>query len=238
MAVFRFLLWGRSMHVRLKIAIPIPPEDRYPNYFAALEAFGAEGVKAPADGNADEYDGLLLPGGDDVDPANYRQKMAGAVNPDPALDALQLAVIDRFFRAGKMIFGICRGHQLLNVYFGGTLIQDLPNGALHNWNRETSSDRVHVAFAERGSWVEGLYGARFWTNSAHHQAVDVVGRGMIVDQHAEDGVIEATHHENGRAFSVQWHPERMCLQHARSDTVDGGVILKWFLDQCAKRRVS
>ena len=59
---------------------------------------------------------------------------------------------------------------------------------------------------------------------------------MIVDQRSEDGVIEATHHESLPLFSVQWHPERMCFAKARDDTVDGSVVIKWFLDFCAARR--
>lgn len=221
----------------MKIAIPIPPEDRYPNYFAALSALGAEGIKAPRDVDPAAFDGLLLPGGDDVDPSNYGQEMAGAVDTDPALDELQLAVIDRFFKAGKMIFGICRGHQLLNVYFGGTLIQDLPNGRIHDWDQGQSVDKAHGTAALSGSWLEKLYGPAFPTNSAHHQAVDRLGKGLIVDQRAGDGVIEGMHHESGRVFSVQWHPERMCFGHARPDTVDGAVALRWFLTQCEKHSI-
>ena len=219
----------------MRIAIPIPPQDRYPNYFAVMEAFGAEGVKVPSDVNPADFDGLLLPGGDDVDPALYGQEIAGAVDIDPSLDELQLAVTDRFYRAGKMVFGICRGHQLLNVYFGGTLIQDLKNGKIHDWDQGTNVDKAHETTALPGSWLEGLYGARFPTNSAHHQAVNRLGKGLIVDQYSLDGVIEGMHHENGRVYSVQWHPERMCLKHQRDDTVDGGVILRWFLEQCRRK---
>ena len=220
--------------MRRKIAIPIPPDFRYPNYFAALESLGAEGERVGADVNVDEYDGLLVPGGDDVDPASYGAAAAGAVDPDPALDALQLAAINRFYRAGKMIFGICRGHQLLNVYFGGTLIQDLP-GRIHDWDKGTSSDKAHGTIAIAGSWLEGLYGEKFPTNSAHHQAVDRLGRGIIVDQWSEDGVIEGAHHESGHVFGVQWHPERMCFAHRREDTVDGSIVLAWFLERCGRK---
>ena len=219
----------------MKIAIPIPPEDRYPNYFAALEGLGSQGIKVPRDVNPLDFDGLLLPGGDDVDPANYGQKMLGAVDIDPPLDELQLAVIDSFFQAKKPIFGICRGHQLLNVYFGGTLIQDLPGGKIHDWDKGKSEDKAHETIALPGTWVEKLYGQRFVTNSAHHQAVDALGRGLTVDQRALDGVIEGMHHENGLVFSVQWHPERMCFAHQRSDTVDGAAVLRFFLSLCEKQ---
>ena len=221
---------------RLCIAIPIPPQDRYANYFNALQALGAEGVKAAADIDPNDCDGLLLPGGADVDPARYNQPNIGACDVDPALDELQLAVLDRFFQANKPILGICRGHQLLNAYLGGTLIQDVPNHRVHDWDRGLSADKAHVTRAEPGSWVEALYGRRFWTNSAHHQAVLLPGPGVVVDQRALDGVVEATHCPGRRVFSVQWHPERMCFAHRRVDTVDGSVIIGWFLSQCASAR--
>ena len=216
----------------LKIAIPIPPEDRYPNYFAALEALGAAGVKVSAESDPAEYDGLLLPGGGDVQPSLYGQEVLGSSDIDPALDGLQWKVLDNFVKAGKPVFGICRGHQLINVYFGGTLIQDLPNGSIHDWDKGDNRDKAHGTAAEPGSWLSGLYDARFPVNSAHHQAVDRVGEGLVVDQRSEDGVIEAMHHRNGRVFTVQWHPERMCFRHRREDTVDGSIVLQWFLRQC------
>ena len=216
----------------MKIAIPIPPEDKYPNYFAALEALGAEGVKVPADVNVSDYGGLILPGGDDVDPARYHQAMNGAQNPDPALDELQLSVIERFFQAKKPILGICRGHQLLNVYFGGTLIQDLPSGGIHDWDKGLSADKVHLTSANPDSWIADIYGQSFPTNSAHHQAADRLGDGLTVDQRSADGVIEGMHHACGYVFSVQWHPERMCFKHQRDDTVDGSKVLAWFLKRC------
>ncbi len=234
MSLPAFCISGRKGNAvrRLRIAIPIPPEDRYPNYFAALAALGAEGVKVGPDTDIGGLDGLLLPGGDDIDPAAYGQEPAGAVDTDPALDALQLPVIDRFFRAGKTIFGICRGHQLINVYFGGTLIQDLP-GKRHDWDEGERKDKTHPVVGKEDSWLAALYGRRLVVNSAHHQAADRIGRGLTVDQRAEDGVVEAMHHESGRVFSVQWHPERMCFAHRRDDTADGGTVLRWFLQRCA-----
>ena len=220
----------------LKIAIPIPPEDRYPNYFAALEALGAGGVKVSAASDPADFDGLLLPGGGDVHPALYHEEINGAADIDPALDDLQWKVLDRFVKAGKPVFGICRGHQLINVYYGGTLIQDLPNGSVHDWDQGETRDKAHDTYAEPGSWISRLYGDRFPTNSAHHEAVGRTGEGLIVDQRSEDGVAEAMHHRSDFVFSVQWHPERMCFRHRREDTVDGSIVLRWFLRQCELRR--
>ena len=216
----------------LKIAIPVFPGDHYPNYFAALDALGAQGCKIAADTPADEYAGLLLPGGGDVDPARYGQENRGSGGIDPDLDALQFAACDHFVRAKKPVLGICRGHQLVNVYFGGTLIQDLPSGGVHDWDPGESADKVHVSTALPGTWIAALYGERYPTNSAHHQAVDRPGRGLVIDSYSEDGVVEAMHHESLPVYAVQFHPERMCFAHRRDDTVDGSVLLRWFLSLC------
>ena len=220
--------------LRVRIAIPIPPEDKYPNYFAALQALGSEGVKVDVAVDPMAFDGLLLPGGDDVDPANYGQGMNGAQTPDPPLDALQLTVIRRFYRAGKPIFGICRGHQLLNVFFGGTLVQHLPTHQTHDWDEGSRTDKAHAVTCVGESWLEGLYGHRFVVNSAHHQAVDAPGAGIVIDLRADDGVVEAAHCECAPVWSVQFHPERMAFAHRRPDTVDGAAVLQWFLARCAE----
>ncbi len=216
----------------LKIAVPVPPDVPYLNYFAALEALGAEGVRVTPQDDPTPFAGLLLPGGEDIDPSYYGRKLEGSHLPDAALDTLQMAVTDRFERAGKPIFGICRGHQLLNVYYGGTLVQDLWNKHIHKWDEASDADRIHPTRAQSGSWVEALYGTDFVTNSSHHQAVELPGKGLIADQFGPGGVVEALHHVNGRVFSVQWHPERMCFRHRREDTVDGSIVLRFFLRRC------
>lgn len=220
----------------MKIAIPVPPETDYANYFETIRLLGGEAERVTAEVDPDGYDGLLLPGGGDVDPARYGQPMNGSLDPDPVLDELQWTALKRFDRAGKPVFGICRGHQLINVYFGGTLIQHLDSAPLHTKDTNQTQDRIHRTIAEKNSWICKLYGEEFITNSSHHQGVDRPGKGLIIDQRSEDGVVEGMHHENGRVFSVQWHPERMCFQHRRNDTVNGDRILSWFLQLCAKAK--
>ena len=180
----------------------------------------------------EEFDGLLLPGGGDVNPCRYGKENQGSIMIIDELDQLQLDVLDAFVKSKKPIFGICRGHQVINVYFGGTLIQHLPTSFRHS--RElTEPDKVHRCIAEKGSWLEKIYGREFPHNSAHHQAVEHLGKGLIADSHClEDGIVEAMHHESLPIYSVQWHPERMCTTLKREDTVDGILALQFFCRLC------
>jgi putative glutamine amidotransferase len=133
----------------------------------------------------------------------------------------------------KPIFGICRGHQLINVALGGSLIQHLPTAKDHEHIR-LGLDRVHPCTADPDSWIAGIYGTRFAVNSSHHQGVDRPGKGLRTVLCAPDGVIEAMQHETLPVWSVQFHPERMCYAHRREDTVDGSLLFRFFLEKCEK----
>lgn len=220
----------------LKIAIPAPVAD-VPNYLSALKALGAEPVLADAGCDADRFDGLLLPGGGDIDPRRYGQKNIASCPPDPELDARQFAVMDAFAKLGKPVFGICRGHQLINVYFGGTLIQHIACAERHSRDAGAVTDKVHDNICMEGSFIARLYGARLRTNSSHHQAVDRPGENLRIAMRSDDGIAEAMYHEKLPVWSVQWHPERMCFGFRSDDYADGGIILKWFLDRCAAARL-
>ena len=221
---------------KLKIAIPVFSGKLFGNYIAALEALGAAIIIADQGIDAADCDGLLLPGGGDIDPALYGQENRACQNVNRALDDLQMDALDRFARADRPVLGVCRGHQLINVYFGGTLIQHLPTSGRHSRDSAADADRVHLTRALPDSFLAGLYGTEFAVNSSHHQAVDAPGAGLAAVQWSDDGVVEAMRHLTLPIFSVQWHPERMCLSHRRADTVDGSVLLDWFLEQCAKAR--
>lgn len=215
---------------KLRIAIPAPETDVL-NYIAAMLALGAEPVLVDAACSAEQYDGLLLPGGVDVDPSYYHRENVACGTLKPELDAWQFAVLDKFVKLGKPVFGICRGHQVINVYFGGTLIQHVPNAHLHARDAGVPKDKVHISHADYGSYLAKIYGTDFYTNSAHHQASEIIGQGLHVVQHSAEGIVEAAYHEILPVWSVQWHPERMCFAHQRSDTVDGSLVLKFFLDR-------
>ena len=197
------------------------------NYAAALEAMGLTPVVTLDPALAAGCAGLLLPGGGDVDPARFRQEDRGSRDIDPALDQAQFAVLDRFVRAGKPVLGICRGHQLINVYFGGDLIQDLPTAEDHM--AHDHADSVHPVSIAPGSLLGRLYGAQSTVNSSHHQGLGAMGAGLRATAWAPDGTIEAAEHGSLPILTVQFHPERMAFAHARSDTADGRQVFGWFL---------
>ena len=180
---------------------------------------------------ASSYDGLVIPGGWDICPCRYGQKDVGCLKTDEGVDDLQFTILDDFIKINKPVLGICRGHQLINVYYGGTLIQDLPTKNIHAWS--DAGDRVHRSLAKEGSWIAELYGTEFAHNSSHHQAIDLCGEDIeIVSRCCDDGVVEAIRHRTKEIYGVQWHPERMCLAHARPDTVSGLPVFQFFCRIC------
>lgn len=234
-----------------KIAIP-EINQNIKNYLNAARAAGMEPIAVSlqseqlpqsyqqeyldySEFHVEDYDGILLPGGGDINPARYGQENQGSAMVVDALDKLQFALLDDFIKSGKPVFGICRGHQVINVYFGGTLIQHLPTSFRHA-RRLEDPDKVHDCIAEEGSWLAQIYGTEFRHNSAHHQAVDRCGENLVIDSHCpEDGTVEAMHHAILPVYSVQWHPERMCLAWEREDTVNGLPVLEFFCSVCAER---
>ncbi len=179
--------------------------------------------------SADDFDGLLLPGGTDIDPMLYGQPNTTSMTPDRDMDALQMQMLDLFVHARKPVFGVCRGLQLINVYFGGTLHQNIATAKEHWGPAKVTDDQIHTSWAVKGSWLEKLYGERFCVNSHHHQAIDRVGNSLECIQFADDGVVEGICHTTLPIYAVQWHPERISLEMARTDVADGILTFKYFL---------
>lgn len=202
-------------------------ENTYENYAAALTACGVEAVRSLDLTLARDCDALLLPGGGDADPALYGQENRGSNPPDGDRDRDELKLIGQFMAQEKPILGICRGHQMLNIALGGTLIQDLPDER-HRHDTETDTDRIHRVRSVHPLMLK-LYGETFVSNSSHHQAVDRLGRGIEPLCVSEDGVVEGIIHENGKVLGVQFHPERMAFALRRADTDDGAAIFRWFV---------
>jgi putative glutamine amidotransferase len=214
----------------LKIAVPTNRPQAPANYLYALARLGARG-ETGTEFSPETYDGLLLPGGWDVNPSRYGKTPIPEETIDDGLDALQFAALEAFLKAGKPVLGVCRGHQLLNIAFGGTLVQHLP-GAKAHMSLPDGDDNVHAVRIEQHSFLYDLYGSGCAVNSSHHQGVEIPGKGLRPVMHSADGVIEAMEHESLPIWSVQFHPERMCFLHRRDDTADGSKIFRFFLDRC------
>lgn len=200
------------------------------NFITALNALGAEGSALLEKADFSQYDGLILPGGADIDPTLYGEKNWGCRTINRELDLQQLEILDGFLKCKKPVLGVCKGHQLLNIYFGGTVCQHIPQYADHQW---IDADQSHITHCSRDSFLFQLYDAEsFPVNSAHHQAVTVPAPHLHPIQWTEDGIIEAMVHDSLPVIGIQWHPERMCCAHCRKDTVDGLPIFEHFLALC------
>lgn len=160
-------------------------------------------------------DGLLLSGGDDVDPSAYGEAqswLCGTVSP--LRDSFELALCRQFLRMNKPILAICRGIQVLNVALGGTLYQDLqsdlPESLAHR-QKQKPWYASHPVSLEAGSLLSGILAAdAVAVNSHHHQAIARPGNGLIICATAPDGVIEAVElPSHPFCVGVQWHPERL-----------------------------
>ncbi len=200
------------------------------NYLSAIEAAGGEGTARYLPAPELSYDGLLLTGGEDMDPARFGQENTHSRGIDPARDEAELALLDAFCGANKPVLAICRGHQVANVWLGGDLIQDL--GELVPFHRKEEGDQIHLVRAAEGSLLCRLYGPVFPVNSSHHQGLGRLGKGLTVTARSEGGVIEAAEHDTLPLLCVQFHPERMTGALARPDTVDGGAVFRAFLGMC------
>ena len=173
-----------------------------------------EGEPADAPEILERFDGLMLLGGGDLDPATYGADTHEQVyGIDRGRDDLEIALVRAAAQAAVPTLGICRGPQVVNVAFGGSLVQHLPDLAslgLHGvpgGGRPVTHD-VKVSSESRLARATGEESLA--CSSHHHQAVDRVGDGLIVTARADDGVIEAIEREDGRPgwmVAVQWHPE-------------------------------
>lgn len=172
------------------------------------------------------YSGLLLPGGGDIHPSYFGQSDRGSKKIEKELDRAQFALLDAFVQMGRPVFGICRGMQLINVYFGGDVIQHLPTYDTHQYNEK---DQIHLVQNVPDSILWNLYGDSCFVNSAHHQGCDRIGCGLKVTQNAPDRVVEAIEHRERPILGVQWHPERIHKLQPYPGLANGSVLIRYFL---------
>ena len=187
-------------------------------------------------------DGLLLQGGADMSPKSYGET---PINPmwagDEVRDAYEIELFHEFVTQGKPVFGICRGHQVINVALGGKLYQDIatqcPGKGSH---REESKyeNHFHDVRILPNTWLSRLYpGADVMRiNTIHHQAIKTIGEGLVPEAVSEpDGIVEAIRWE-GHSFvvGVQWHPE--FIDPTDASLVDSRPLLRAFLAACELRK--
>lgn len=159
-------------------------------------------------------DGLLLSGGPDIDPGLYgQQREKNCGKSEVRRDLAEPLILDAFLGTGKPILGICRGMQLVNVCFGGTLKQDIrKDQQCRHFDILRKSRGSHQVSLAPGSKLSAILSDnQALVNSLHHQAVDVAGKGLAVTAVSEDGFaegLEILDYDFGVA--VQWHPEHMC----------------------------
>lgn len=191
-----------------------------------------------------ELDGLVLQGGADVSPLTYGET---PIRPewkgDRIRDMYEIDLLQEFVAAGKPVLGICRGLQLINVAFGGTLYQDIATqregSATHHHNPSAFDQHFHRIGFVPGSRLARLYPGltEARVNSIHHQAVKTLGRDLAIEAlSVPDAVIEAIRWQGSSYVrGVQWHPEF----HDPADTelLDGGPLAREFLAAAERRRV-
>jgi putative glutamine amidotransferase len=185
-----------------------------------------------------EMDGFVFQGGADIAPSSYGEAPIenGRWPGDPHRDQYELKIMDWAFKNQKPILGICRGFQLMNVYFGGTLYQDLglqTQTQVEHRNAETYDRVHHQVNCSESSLLKRIYSKdHFFVNSVHHQGVKKLGKGLVVDATSpSDGLVEAFHQEISNdhfVMGVQWHPE---FSHTLQGTVvDPKPLLDYFLE--------
>ena len=207
-----------------------------------LPSFAGETFRG--DVRVEEYaqwlDGILMPGGVDVWPGHYGEDpLRPEWQGDRVRDAYEMALVRAFSAAGKPVFGICRGVQLINVAHGGTLYQDIgtqkPGARVHR-DAEVYDLNFHEVDILPGSRLAQLVPAgRHKINSVHHQGIKDLAPGFVVEAVSpDDGVIEAIRHTGGPWIAgVQWHPE---FHRPELGVVDDTPLLRDFLEAARAAR--
>ena len=186
-----------------------------------------------------QFDGFVFQGGADLAPQTYGEEPIGPWLGDPFRDAYEMRILRYAMKHEKPVFGICRGFQLMNAYFGGTLYQDIatqrPDARPHR-DAVLYDQLHHEIVLTEGGLLDHLQGkeAVRTVNSVHHQAVKDLGRDLeVLAISAEDGLVEAflwNQAEAGKVMGVQWHPE--FFANSQMPLMDGNKVYERFLGFC------
>lgn len=167
-------------------------------YIEACKKVGIE-TEYGMEYNQVNFDGLLIPGGGDIDPNYYGQENYASVKINAKRDEVTFEAIKYCVENHKPILGICLGVQYINVALGGTLKQDIPN----------HKQVEHKIKVKENNILYDYVGGCYVTNSKHHQCIDNLGEGLKIIAKSEDGIIEAVEDKQNKILGSQWHSEEM-----------------------------
>lgn len=230
-----------SLLATKRIAI-IGREKQTLNYRRALDSFHVNHEVTLSIGKPAEFDALLLPGGGDIDPYLLNEPNKGSRNIDTELDIIQFQALDLFVKNKKPVLGICKGFQLIDLYFGAKLIQDLPAPSLHpvTEQNEDACHEVQSTYLALPPYISQLhqyslntfppFPHKMTVNSAHHQGICKNGKQLLPFQTAPDGITEAFLHKTLPILAFQWHPERMLFSGNPIYEETGRLDFALFLD--------
>lgn len=226
--------------VSAPIIFSAPMYSQRTTYADAIDAAGGRAVYLPCYKSTenvkevvDMLDGLVVPGGADVEPTLYgEERLPECGTSMLSDDEYDIALIKETIKQGKPILAICRGMQIMNVIFGGTLYQDIPSQygkELFHSMHPGGIENFHIVNLEPDSHLAKILGSdEVRTNSSHHQAVKDLAEGFRIVGRAPDGIPEAMENEDGSILCVQWHPERMQDEKRFRD------LFKVFIEKCSK----
>jgi len=206
---------GRNTDVgndRPKIAITVHPRrglEYFVPYRRAVTAAGADPVDVgPGTKSLPDVDGLLLPGGWDVDPSFYGERRDEKVEEtDPELDETELSMFRQARERAIPVLGICRGQQVINVAMGGSLVQHLEGHEVRALGRSHLAHTIEVDPSSELGKAAGEHKVR--VNSLHHQAIKELAKGLQQTARGEDGTVEGVESNDGLIVAVQCHPEEL-----------------------------
>lgn len=211
-----------------KIKIAVTDCSKYDAYASWISREGnVETIKIGYDDNSieglDKCDGIVLTGGEDVHPKFYgKPEYLPYCHKDDVnerRDEVEFKVLDYAQKHRIPLLGICRGLQVANVYFGGTLVPDIPSFGKFNHSKNAGQDRYHEVRVDPTSALSKLLTVDVGEiNSAHHQSAELVAPDLVCNAISQDGVVEGLEWKNPgeKPFMllVQWHPERMTNQES------------------------